>query len=200
MEATNKGARLYFIIYVLSSTVLVLNVLVAFIIESFSVQRERNAKCILEEHSELHGENRKDLLNEESSNRVSEEWDGRADHPGPVLKLLRKFWRGQKKPDTEPYAAETDAIDVDYWKHLLLNSDVDFSKWHIWRNSHTYDIYKRLYADSIKRRFADHLTYFNFYFLHFLSLNLTEHYPEVFDLYPEASEHEQSSPVERGQV
>eukprot|EP01138_Halocafeteria_seosinensis_P002626 gb/GECG01002685.1/.p1 GENE.gb/GECG01002685.1/~~gb/GECG01002685.1/.p1 ORF type:complete len:964 (+),score=71.78 gb/GECG01002685.1/:1-2892(+) len=161
VAATSKAARVYFIVYVLSVTVLVLNVLVAFIIESFSVQRERNARVSLEKSSVLKPGDSLDRVSSPSPT-PSDDWAKRRETPRSCWsKLIEKI------KDTRPSIGDAlsakapgtrhddGAIEVDYWKVIMLSSNQDFSKWVIHRRPHTHDIYRRLYSESIKKKFPE---------------------------------------------
>ena len=132
VAGTSKAARLYFIIYYMTIVTVVLNVLVAFVLDSFKVRRYRREKEAQEDKllKALIAKERKEGGHKSGSGSRSFAEES----------TLRRRRRS--------------TLDVaDMWQHLVERSIPSSHQWQLSRKTHHFDIYSALFRDEIRSEF-----------------------------------------------
>jgi hypothetical protein len=137
VAAVGKGARAFFGMFWAVTVVLVLNVTVAFVIETFSTEKTK----------------REALAQMESAVTALQE--------GPRLPATSSTSSSSSSSSSAPsiesqMQVHTTAMQfADDWRQLVLQSGVDFSAYHLFKAKHHLDVYDALYKDDIRAAFAE---------------------------------------------
>ena len=134
VAATGKGAIVYFVVFWLVNIVLILNVIIAFLIESFTAQKTK----------------RELLARKESQLAARAAAKGFPSTSTPPVRLQMSPQAPQVSPQPgSPHRTEGD------WRDIILRSRVDFSGYHLSRTAQAFDVYAELYKDQLAAAYPD---------------------------------------------
>lgn len=138
--------RLWFGVMYMLQVLVVLNVVLAFLIESFSTQRARRKALQAMSVSSNAAV---------SSQQALSQWWAAAEAQMPPDAQGLDTAAQPKQQGAEPAQQHSASIVTDAWRSILDASDEDFSSWIIWKPITGHDVYCAMYASDILSHFED---------------------------------------------
>lgn len=132
VAAVGKAGILYFAAFWLVNVVVILNVVIAFLIESFTAQKTK-----------------RELLARLEAGRAARRAAGRF----PKTSGAGEPGRPRSVAALAPAAATP--VQPGDWRDIVLRSGVDFSGYHLSRTSHHWDVLDEIYREQLRGAFPD---------------------------------------------
>jgi hypothetical protein len=136
VAATGDGAIVYFVAFWLVNIVLILNVIIAFLIESFTAQKTKREMLA--------------RLEAAAAARAAAARFPKTSHAAGAAVVP-----AAAAAAAAAVARHAPSVDDDDWRGIVLRSGVDFSAYHLSRTAHHFDVYEELYREQLVRAYPD---------------------------------------------